>query len=96
MTTPPAVTGKARKARKVRRPQKRLTGAARDNLRIYATMAYRRGDSIRTIAAATRRSYGNIHTILVDAGVTLRPRSRGASHPGATAAAANTPKESGR
>ena len=72
MTTPPAVPGKARK------PQQRLTGKARRNVSLYAAMAYRRGDSLRTIAAATRRSYGNIRTLLTEEGVPLR--KRGGSH----------------
>ncbi|MEV7628785.1 helix-turn-helix domain-containing protein [Actinoplanes sp. NPDC089786] len=94
MTTPPTATGEARK------PRKQLTGAARESLTTYATAAYQRGDSIRTIAATTRRSYANIHAILTDAGVTFRPRggtpSRPAGHPGPTTVAASAPKESRR
>lgn len=35
---------------------------------------YRKGASIRTIAADQGRSYGNIHRLLTEAGVTLRTR----------------------
>ena len=40
---------------------------------------YGRGDSIRKIAAATGRSYGGVHSILVEAKVEFRPR--GGPHP---------------
>ncbi|MEU8968085.1 helix-turn-helix domain-containing protein [Streptomyces monashensis] len=35
---------------------------------------YHQGSSIRGIAARTGRSYGCVHQLLLDAGVTLRPR----------------------
>jgi len=50
---------------------------------------YGRGDSIRKIAAETGRSYGNVHRILVDANVTLRPRG-GTPQPPLTTAQART------
>ncbi len=49
-------------------PQQRLV------LRRFAVRAYRDGDSVRTIAARTRRSYSFIHGLLTEAGVPLRGR----------------------
>ncbi|RFC78247.1 helix-turn-helix domain-containing protein [Streptomyces sp. AcE210] len=53
---------------------KRITGAARDNLAAELKTAYESGASIRSIADSTKRSYGFVHHILTEAGVTLRGR----------------------
>ncbi|MFF8534428.1 helix-turn-helix domain-containing protein [Streptomyces sp. SAS_267] len=52
----------------------RVTGAARDKLAVDLKKAYESGASIRTLAEGTGRSYGFVHRILTDAGVTLRGR----------------------
>jgi hypothetical protein len=41
--------------------------------------AYERGASIRNLAATTGRSYGSIHSMLLESGATLRARG-GANH----------------
>ncbi|MFB7633211.1 helix-turn-helix domain-containing protein [Streptomyces sp. NPDC056149] len=53
---------------------KRITGAARDELAGDIEKAYEGGASIRAIAASLGRSYGFVHGILVEGGVTLRGR----------------------
>ncbi|MFC9500853.1 helix-turn-helix domain-containing protein [Streptomyces sp. NPDC056982] len=53
---------------------KRITGAARDKLAAELKAAYEGGASIRSIADSTGRSYGFVHRILTEAGVTLRGR----------------------
>ncbi|WP_405475147.1 helix-turn-helix domain-containing protein [Streptomyces sp. NBC_00009] len=53
---------------------KRITGAARDQLAVELKAAYKGGASIRSIADSTGRSYGFVHHILTEAGVTLRGR----------------------
>ncbi|MFD9867510.1 helix-turn-helix domain-containing protein [Streptomyces niveus] len=51
-----------------------VTGNARLELAEDLASLYRAGSSIRGIAARTGRSYGAVHQLLHDAGVTLRPR----------------------
>ncbi|MFB6678744.1 helix-turn-helix domain-containing protein [Streptomyces sp. NPDC056390] len=53
---------------------KRITGVARDKLAAELKIAYESGASIRSIADNTGRSYGFVHHILTEAGVTLRQR----------------------
>ncbi|MGX1675964.1 helix-turn-helix domain-containing protein [Streptomyces sp. NPDC055400] len=53
---------------------KRITGAERDQLAAELKAAYEGGDSIRSIAESTGRSYGFVHRILTEAGATLRER----------------------
>ncbi|MFB8267428.1 helix-turn-helix domain-containing protein [Streptomyces sp. NPDC055955] len=53
---------------------KRITGAARDQVAADLKAAYEGGASIRSIAESTNRSYGFVHRILTEAGVTLRGR----------------------
>ncbi|MFC9618383.1 helix-turn-helix domain-containing protein [Streptomyces sp. NPDC056910] len=53
---------------------KRITGAERDELAAELRAAYEGGASIRGIAGSTGRSYGFVHRILTEAGVTLRGR----------------------
>ncbi|WP_283132895.1 helix-turn-helix domain-containing protein [Rhizohabitans arisaemae] len=52
----------------------RVTGADRDKLAAELKKRYTAGESIRALAAATGRSYGFIHRILSESGVTLRGR----------------------
>lgn len=40
----------------------------------YCIAAYAEGASIQELADTIGRSYGTVHKLLVDAGVTLRPR----------------------
>ena len=51
-----------------------LTGKNRVTARKEAARMYRQGASIREIAEATGRAYGGVYQILVESGVTFRPR----------------------
>jgi hypothetical protein len=53
---------------------KRVTGDERAALSAKAKAMYDDGQSIRDIAAASGRSIGFARSLLVDAGVTFRPR----------------------
>ena len=53
---------------------RRITGAERDRLAADLTKRYMAGASMREPASDTGRSYGFVHRVLVDAGVTLRGR----------------------
>ena len=53
---------------------RRVTGAERDKLAVDLKKKYESGTSIRTLAASTGRSYGFIHRVLSESGVTLRGR----------------------
>ena len=52
----------------------RITGSARDKLTADLRKKYEKGQSIRSLAESTGRSYGFIHRLLVDAEVQLRGR----------------------
>jgi len=52
----------------------RVTGADRSKLASDLKTRYDAGESIRSLASATGRSYGFIHRILTEHGVTLRGR----------------------
>ncbi len=52
----------------------RVTGAERDKLAADLRKKYEGGQSIRTLAESTGRSYGFIHRILSENGATLRGR----------------------
>ncbi|GGT27466.1 MAG: transcriptional regulator [Nonomuraea sp.] len=52
----------------------RVTGADREKLAGDLKKRYAQGESIRALAASTGRSYGFIHRILSESGVTLRGR----------------------
>jgi hypothetical protein len=52
----------------------RVTGADREKLAGDLKRRYAQGESIRALAASTGRSYGFIHRILSESGVTLRGR----------------------
>ncbi|MFF1571018.1 helix-turn-helix domain-containing protein [Streptomyces sp. NPDC058293] len=53
---------------------KRITGAERHQIAAELRAAYEGGASIRSIAESTGCSYGFVHRILTEAGVTLRGR----------------------
>ncbi|MGW7314692.1 helix-turn-helix domain-containing protein [Streptomyces sp. NPDC054865] len=53
---------------------KRITGAARETAAAELKKAYEGGESIRSLAEGTGRSYGFVHRILTESGVTLRGR----------------------
>jgi hypothetical protein len=52
----------------------RVTGADRSKLAADLKTRYDSGESIRSLATATGRSYGFIHRILTETGATLRGR----------------------
>lgn len=52
----------------------RITGAARDKLAEELKQRYDEGESIRALAETHGRSYGFVHRILTESGVTLRGR----------------------
>ncbi len=52
----------------------RVTGADRTKLASDLKKRYGAGESIRSLAASTGRSYGFIHRILSESGVALRGR----------------------
>jgi hypothetical protein len=52
----------------------RVTGEDRSKLAADLKSRYNAGESIRSLAVATGRSYGFIHRILTETGVALRGR----------------------
>ena len=52
----------------------RVTGSERDRLAADLRKKYDAGQSIRTLAATSGRSYGFVHRILSESGATLRGR----------------------
>jgi hypothetical protein len=52
----------------------RVTGTDRSKLATDLSTRYGAGESIRSLAASTGRSYGFIHRILTETGVALRGR----------------------
>lgn len=52
----------------------RIVGAQRETLAKNLVKRYGQGESIRSLAASTGRSYGFIHRVLTECGVQLRPR----------------------
>jgi hypothetical protein len=52
----------------------RVTGADRSKLAADLSKRYGAGESIRSLATSTGRSYGFIHRILTETGVALRGR----------------------
>jgi len=52
----------------------RITGTDRDKLGSQLVKEYEKGVSIRALAEETGRSYGFIHQVLSESGVTLRGR----------------------
>lgn len=55
-------------------PHARITGHARELIGIDFRRRYENGESIRTLAASTGRSYGFVHRVLSEAGVQRRGR----------------------
>ena len=51
-----------------------MTGVDRSKLATPLGKRYDNGESIRVLAASTGRSYGFVHRILTETGVTLRGR----------------------
>ncbi len=66
----------------------RVTGAAREQLAADLKKKYDSGASIRALAEETGRSYGFVHRMLSESGVTLRGRG-GATRGKARAAASS-------
>ncbi|GAA3758458.1 hypothetical protein HDA32_001936 [Spinactinospora alkalitolerans] len=52
----------------------RVTGTERSQLATELKKRYDGGESIRSLAASTGRSYGFVHRLLTEAGVSLRGR----------------------
>jgi hypothetical protein len=52
----------------------RVTGVDRSKLATLLGKRYDNGESIRSLAVSTGRSYGFVHRILTETGVTLRGR----------------------
>lgn len=52
----------------------RVTGAAREKLAADLKKKYDAGESIRSLAQSTGRSYGFVHRMLSESGVALRGR----------------------
>ena len=52
----------------------RITGAQRDKLATDLKNKYEQGASIRALAEQSHRSYGFVHRVLSETGVTLRAR----------------------
>ena len=46
----------------------------REAMLVELRTAYERGASIRTLAASTGRSYGSVHSMLRESGVSMRSR----------------------
>lgn len=53
---------------------KRVVGEDRDKLKAALKAKYEAGATVRTLHEETGRSYGAIQKLLVEAGVTMRPR----------------------
>ena len=53
---------------------KRITGDDRSSLAGDLRKRYDGGDSIRSLAESTKRSYGFVHRLLSESGATLRSR----------------------
>lgn len=54
--------------------RKRITGDERNQLKVLLRRKYERGASVRLLAEQTGRSYGFVHRLLSEAGVTFRGR----------------------
>ncbi len=57
----------------MRNPSKK-SQQTRDQLLHELRNAYERGASIRTLVASTGKSYGSVHSMLLESGTTLRGR----------------------
>ncbi|NTW39024.1 MAG: transcriptional regulator [Cellulomonadaceae bacterium] len=63
----------------------RITGDGRQDLATSLVERYSRGESIRSIAEDIGRSYGFVHGVLVESGVTMRTRGGATRGPAAEA-----------
>lgn len=54
--------------------RRRIVGEERESLAAEYASRYQAGDSIRSIAQASGRSYGFVHRVLAENGVELRAR----------------------
>lgn len=63
----------------------RITGQGRESLAVSLSARYNRGESIRSLAQDIGRSYGFVHGVLAEHGVSMRKRG------GATRRAAGRP-----
>jgi transposase len=52
----------------------RITGPTREKLRKDVARAYQQGQSIRDLSERLGRSYGFVHQLLSESGITLRSR----------------------
>ncbi|MBI3215226.1 MAG: transcriptional regulator [Mycobacterium sp.] len=52
----------------------RMPNEARKQLLHELRNAYEKGASIRALVASTGRSYGSVHSLLVESGTTMRSR----------------------
>ncbi len=68
-----AETGKTQSTKSITRGA-RIVGTDRDSLAAELREKYDSGESIRSLAGATGRSYGFIHRILNESGATMRRR----------------------
>ena len=64
----------------------RVTGVDRSKLATTLGKRYDSGESIRSLAASTGRSYGFVHRLLTESGVELRRRGGATKNRGARAA----------
>ena len=69
----------------------RITGAARQKLAVQVGQRYAGGESIRAIAEETGRSFGFVHGLVKESGVTIRSRGGATRGAAATATPARTP-----
>lgn len=63
----------------------RITGEGRSELAASLVERYGRGESIRSMADDLGRSYGFVHGVLAEAGVTMRSRGGATRGPAAEA-----------
>ncbi len=56
------------------RKRQRIVGKEREAVRQQLVARYQRGASIRALAESVGRSYGFVHRVLSESGVTLRGR----------------------
>lgn len=54
--------------------RKLMPGPERDRIAAELKAKYEKGDSIRSLAESSGRSYGGVHRLLLDAGVEFRSR----------------------
>ena len=65
------------------KPGTQLVGQARDKVRAEAARLYASGMTVDAVANTIGRSHGNTHTLLHEAGVTMRKRGGSSRKAGA-------------